>query len=452
MVYDAEGERLVRDDGDTVTAFLPQTELTWDRTTDTVEGTRYFSHAGQVVAVCTGRDAADWTFIGADHHGTTTTHSVNAFTAVEQVRRMDPYGNPRGAPPATWPGQQGFVGGVEDPTGLVHIGARSYDPATGRFMSVDPILAVGDDQQINGYAYANNNPVTFTDPTGQCTITLSRIYCPPASSYMNGAAAPGAGPGAGSRAAPPGHSGSSSSGGCYTTPYGNFGCGPSSSSGAGGTGAQDGCIGNACPDGTPLSCQSSNVDIGGSINFSTPCPQDDTNPPYMSLGQPPRYCDFWYHPMCGRLTNAEIGLDVWWSLSCLSGLVGLDNGLACELMEHYMGATGEDVPVDVDMLLASPEFSESVYETMMDVIEMAKGMCESPPCTYTFDSGWKSMSFEEHRSEDLFYGYRGMTYQVEGAITVETGPDGETYATGTYTTNAYKAWNFDPGYSQGMIS
>lgn len=168
MVYDADGNRLIRDDGDQVTAYMPHTELTWDRASDTLDGTRYFSHNGAVVAICTGRDVADWTWMGSDHHGSTTTHAINAFTAVEQVRRMDPYGNPRGPAPHDWPGQQSFVGGVEDPTGLIHIGARSYDPTTGRFVSVDPILALGDDQQINGYAYAHNNPITYTDPTGLC--------------------------------------------------------------------------------------------------------------------------------------------------------------------------------------------------------------------------------------------------------------------------------------------
>jgi RHS repeat-associated protein len=174
MVYDADGNRLVRDDGQTVTAYLPQTELTLDKTTGTIDGTRYFSHAGQVVAVCTGRDVADWTWMGVDQHGTTASHAINAFTAVEQVRRTDPYGSARGQAPQAWPGQQGFAGGVQDPTGLVHIGARSYDPLIGRFISVDPLLALGDTQQINGYAYAYNNPVTFTDPTG-----LSATNCTP---------------------------------------------------------------------------------------------------------------------------------------------------------------------------------------------------------------------------------------------------------------------------------
>lgn len=166
MVYDADGNRIIRDNGDTVTAYLPQTELTHHTQTGTLTGTRYFTHAGHIVATCTGSDIADWVYHGTDQHGTTTTHTINAFTAVEHVRRMDPYGNPRGPAPQTWPGQQGFVGGIQDPTGLTHIGARSYDPTTGRFISIDPILDLTDNQQINGYAYANNNPTTYTDPTG----------------------------------------------------------------------------------------------------------------------------------------------------------------------------------------------------------------------------------------------------------------------------------------------
>jgi RHS repeat-associated protein len=166
MIYDAGGNRLIRDHGTTVTAYLPNTEVSWNRSSNTVDGSRYFTHAGQVVAVCTGQDVADWTWMGVDHHGSTTTHAINAFTAVEQVRRMDPYGNPRGTQPPAWPGQQSFVGGVQDPTGLVHIGARSYDPTTGRFISVDPLLVLGDDQQLNGYAYARNNPIVWSDPEG----------------------------------------------------------------------------------------------------------------------------------------------------------------------------------------------------------------------------------------------------------------------------------------------
>ncbi|MFV2022030.1 polymorphic toxin-type HINT domain-containing protein, partial [Micromonospora sp. LOL_023] len=54
----------------------------------------------------------------------------------------------------------------QDPTGLTHIGARHYDPTQGRFISVDPLVNPDNPQTLNAYAYANNNPTTYTDPTG----------------------------------------------------------------------------------------------------------------------------------------------------------------------------------------------------------------------------------------------------------------------------------------------
>ena len=49
-------------------------------------------------------------------------------------------------------------------TGLVHMRARYYDPALGRFISEDPIGFAGG---INPYAYAGNDPVNTTDPYGK---------------------------------------------------------------------------------------------------------------------------------------------------------------------------------------------------------------------------------------------------------------------------------------------
>lgn len=43
--------------------------------------------------------------------------------------------------------------------------ARYYNPATGRFLSEDPIGFAGG---FNLYAYANENPLSFNDPFGTC--------------------------------------------------------------------------------------------------------------------------------------------------------------------------------------------------------------------------------------------------------------------------------------------
>ena len=67
---------------------------------------------------------------------------------------------------STWPDKHGFVGGYQDTTGLTHLGARDYDPTTGRFTKTDPVLTPDLPQTLNAYAYANNSPVTESDPSG----------------------------------------------------------------------------------------------------------------------------------------------------------------------------------------------------------------------------------------------------------------------------------------------
>jgi RHS repeat-associated protein len=61
-------------------------------------------------------------------------------------------------------GQPGF-NGAEATAGLVYLRNRWYDPNTGRFTQEDPIGFAGG---INLYAYAGNDPVTFSDPYGLC--------------------------------------------------------------------------------------------------------------------------------------------------------------------------------------------------------------------------------------------------------------------------------------------
>jgi RHS repeat-associated protein len=52
-------------------------------------------------------------------------------------------------------------------TGLVYMGARYYDPVMGRFISRDPVEFDGANiHSHNRYAYANNNPYRYVDPTG----------------------------------------------------------------------------------------------------------------------------------------------------------------------------------------------------------------------------------------------------------------------------------------------
>lgn len=55
---------------------------------------------------------------------------------------------------------------VETTTGLVYMNARWYDPASGRFMSVDPVIDMRSPQSAYAYSYVSNNPVNASDPSG----------------------------------------------------------------------------------------------------------------------------------------------------------------------------------------------------------------------------------------------------------------------------------------------
>ena len=52
---------------------------------------------------------------------------------------------------------------------------RYYDPAIGRFLSVDPVAAYSKKGILfNRYWYANNNPYKFTDPDGRYVCTTGK--------------------------------------------------------------------------------------------------------------------------------------------------------------------------------------------------------------------------------------------------------------------------------------
>ncbi|GAA3580869.1 RHS repeat-associated core domain-containing protein [Nonomuraea rosea] len=165
FLYDADGDRLIRKTPTDSTLYIDDMELRFDFAKDAVEQTRYYTIGGEPIAVRTPDNQVS--FLVNDHQGTSQA-AVNATTGELAMRRTTPFGENRGSPPASWPGQRGFVGGTQDPTtGLVHLGAREYDPKNGRFLSVDPVMEDENPQQLNAYAYANNSPVTMSDPDGQ---------------------------------------------------------------------------------------------------------------------------------------------------------------------------------------------------------------------------------------------------------------------------------------------
>lgn len=116
--------------------------------------------------------------------GTTTLQLANLHGDIVATASVDPeatkllstfefdeFGNPKGGGHAKY----GWLGGhqrrTELPSGVIQMGVRSYIPAMGRFISVDPVKG----GSANAYDYVNADPVGQVDFTG--TRTEKRIHC-----------------------------------------------------------------------------------------------------------------------------------------------------------------------------------------------------------------------------------------------------------------------------------
>lgn len=108
---------------------------------------------------------AAWSYYLPDRLGSVR-HLVNPAGTPLLSQSYDPFGNvlqQGGLGQSSF----GYTGEQIDPTGLVYLRARYYDPAVGRFLTADslipdPLSSSG----WNRYAYVGNNPLSFADPSG----------------------------------------------------------------------------------------------------------------------------------------------------------------------------------------------------------------------------------------------------------------------------------------------
>jgi RHS repeat-associated protein len=159
FVYDSTGSRVKKTSGSSTTIYLGKDyDVTGSLTTKYIflgdrristkksDGTLEFVHSDHINSsnVITDSSGNQSGLLEYDPYGSTVTHTGSA--------------NPK----------HKFTGQEEDSTTrLYYYGARYMDPQLGRFITADPtVLHPFDPQDLNRYAYARNNPIVFTDPTG----------------------------------------------------------------------------------------------------------------------------------------------------------------------------------------------------------------------------------------------------------------------------------------------
>ena len=173
-IRDADGNILMRADTtgstSTTTLYLPGQEVAIAKNGTTITGvtvTRYYSFDGINIAMRTNK--GNVRYVMGDLHGTNQV-AVNPLDWTAIRRTYDPFGNQIGANTpsgSTFPGTHTFLNQPYNSVAkYIDLGARLYDPILGRFAAVDPQISTDDPQQANGYSYAENNPVSFSDPTG----------------------------------------------------------------------------------------------------------------------------------------------------------------------------------------------------------------------------------------------------------------------------------------------
>lgn len=107
-------------------------------------------------------------FIQTDALGSPT-DLTSTSGAIASVRKYDAWGSYRNdSAPTAADEKLGYTGHQYDPeTGLVYARARYYDPEVGEFISRDSYEGKTEDSpSLHRFAYAQANPLRYTDPTG----------------------------------------------------------------------------------------------------------------------------------------------------------------------------------------------------------------------------------------------------------------------------------------------
>ena len=135
-----------------------------------IAGKLFLSIVGTVLIIASGIASAKTHFIHTDHLGTPLAMTDDQQNVTWQAE-YTPVGEATVDPASTaelnlrFPGQY-----YDEETGLHYNYFRDYDPETGRYVQSDPIGLAGG---LNTYAYALNNPLRYTDPSGAIVPALA---------------------------------------------------------------------------------------------------------------------------------------------------------------------------------------------------------------------------------------------------------------------------------------
>ncbi|MEV4826679.1 RHS repeat-associated core domain-containing protein [Micromonospora sp. NPDC049274] len=392
FIYDADGNLLLQKEPGKNTLYLLGQQLTLNTATSVVTGSRYYALPGGGSCIRTGTGTA-YTFAIADHQGTPSLY-LDSTAQNPTWRQYTPYGAGRGAAVAA-PDNRGFLNKPMSPVGLTIVGARALDSSLGRFVSVDPLQDASQPQQWNGYSYANNTPITASDPSGQIPADCREFDC---YGYSPTKGCPS---------------------GCGSTENVKWGKanGRSSTKSRGGK-----------------STKNVNVKLKG---FTTPHAGSD-GPAFDSAA--------WYErppiSLAGPsdLIETELVADYF----CARGM-----WTACAMWGYYLSAAGGNYEIDPNMLFSEDNFAADVDQAKGDVLAASQQACGGATvCNVQFDTQWRETLVPHEDTpvkQDFAWGIGRARMRLSGNVVLTRGSSGAYSYSGSYSLEVGKDWNFDKG-------
>lgn len=164
FIYDGDGNRIISKQNGVNTIYIGN-YFEWTGSMSTMK--RYYYAGTMRVAMREGSAVPLWLF--GDHLGSTSLVANNDGSLNSELR-YEAWGETRftyGTAPTTfrYTGQR-----EESSLGLYYYGARWYDVALSRWIQPDSLIPESTQgvQAWDRYAYVNNSPATYNDPTGHC--------------------------------------------------------------------------------------------------------------------------------------------------------------------------------------------------------------------------------------------------------------------------------------------
>lgn len=171
--YGPDGQRYKREEAGKTTLYLDGVEVVLSGGIQSVK--RYVG--GVAIQTVSAGVVSNTKYLFMDHLGSLV-RIANADGSVADSLDYSTFGARRSYTNPTAPGSgtattdRSFTGHEAiDGTGVVHMNGRIYDVEVGRFMQADPVIQAPDNAQSwNAYTYCFNNPLAYTDPSGNISF------------------------------------------------------------------------------------------------------------------------------------------------------------------------------------------------------------------------------------------------------------------------------------------